>query len=196
LLPSCLAVLWGGGEAEVSRGGGEERIGLPKGRVAITGPRIEFRFLDQLGFEGIAFDVSAGLKQIGILHDRKTLVAALPEMAGSAVGAPVVPSVCQLKPLQGGNEGLRVLRVKEQMDVVGHEAIVVTAQGRGFREKFVEEASVDFIVRRLVEYRLPIIAACKDMIGSLWGECACGPRHLGAHEVSLNEASPYSLSGF
>ena len=54
------------------------------------------------------------------------------------------------------------------MDVVGHKAIVVAAQGGRFVEEFEQETSVGFVVGRLMEDGLPVIATGEDVVGGLW----------------------------
>ena len=178
LLPSDLTVLGSRTETQVSRRRGKEGIGLAESGVAIARPKIEFWFLGELGFKRVSFDVSASLEEVGVFEDRQTFIAALPEMSGGAVDAAVVPGIGQLKPLQCGDKSLRIFSVKEQMDVVRHEAVMVTAQGRSFRKEFVKETPVGFIIGRLMEYGLPIVAAGQDMINGLRSERACGSRHF------------------
>ncbi len=177
LLPSCLAVLGVGSEIQISRGMGEERIGLSKGGVAITGPGIEFWFLGQFGFQGISFDVSAGLQEIGVVYDGQAFVAALPEVSGGSVNTSVVPGIGQLKPLKRGDQGLSVFGVEQQMDVVGHQAVVVTAQGRGFGEEFMKQPSIGFVIRRFMKNGLAVISPGQDVVGGLRCQCSSGAWH-------------------
>ena len=106
--------------------------------VTVAGPGIEIRFLSQFSFERISLDVSTGLQEIGILHDWQTLVTALPEMTRSSIDLAMVPGIGELESLQRGDQRLGVFGIEEEMDMVGHQAIVVTAQGRGFREELVK----------------------------------------------------------
>ena len=105
LLPSDLTVLGSRTETQVSRRRGKEGIGLAESGVAMAGPKIEFWFLGELGFKRVSFDVSAGLKEVGLFEEWQTFIAALPEMAGGAIGAPVVPGIGQLKSLERRDQG-------------------------------------------------------------------------------------------
>ena len=64
------------------------------------------------------------------------------------------------------------------MNVVGHEAIMVTAQGRGFCKKLEKDPAVGFIIGRFMEYHLAVVSPRKDVVGGLRGESSSGSRHL------------------
>jgi hypothetical protein len=59
--------------------------------------------------------------------------------------------------------------VEEKMDVVGHEAIVITAEGGGFGEELMKESAVRLIVWRSMEDGLAVISSCQDVVGGLRG---------------------------
>lgn len=129
-----------------------------------------FELLNKFGFEGIAFDVAAGFQKIGVVHNGQTLVSSLPEVAGRFVQPAVVPRVGQLQPLKGRNQGFRFLRIDKQMNVVGHQTVMMAAETRGLAEKPLEKAQVRFVIGRGVKDCLPIIAPRQDVVGGLGSE--------------------------
>ena len=62
--------------------------------------------------------------------------------------------------------------------MIRHEAVVVTAEGRGFHQQLMQEPAVGFVIGRFVEYRLAVVPPRKDVIGGLRSERSGGSRHL------------------
>ncbi len=80
--------------------------------VAVAGPKVRFRFFRKLCFEGVSFDVPAGLEEVRVVEDRETFVTALPEVTRNSVDPAVVPGVRELKALKGGYHRLSLLGVE------------------------------------------------------------------------------------
>ena len=121
-----LACLRGGPEGVVNRGRSKwnlPRFSIGVGRV--TAPRIRFQGGHHAGLKRVAFDVATGFEEIALGFNRKTVITALPEMAADPIRAAHVEPVASLEVMQGSAEFLRVAGTEEQVNMIGHEAVVM-----------------------------------------------------------------------
>jgi hypothetical protein len=90
-----------------------------------AGPGPEFGFGDEVGAEGVAFDVSGDGEEVGVILNGEGFEAALVERAvadGVVAGAPAL-GVGEGEPLHEGGELAVAMRAQEQVPVAGHDAV-------------------------------------------------------------------------
>jgi len=124
-----------------------KRIFLAEGIVSVTGPGIILSPLDDFSPKGVALDVATGLQEVAFGFDGEAVVTALPEMPEEAVLSAHMEPIAPLDLVHEADQFFRCGGAQEQMDMVGHEAIMMEVgivSGRCFRAELKIERVVLF----------------------------------------------------
>lgn len=174
-LLSCLGCFSHG---EVAGGRGQDNfpslsIGIPE----VTAPGILGQVLDHAGLEGVAFNVPSSFQKVTFGLDREAVVTALPEMAGETVLSAHMEPVTPLNLMHETDQFFRSGSAKEQVDMVGHEAVVVEVNIVR-RDGCRAESEVESEVVLFAEDALSIVSARGDMVEAGFAPCSWLSSHV------------------
>ena len=131
---------------------------------------------DQFGTEGIALHVPQDGRQVIVVLDGEGFESTLPHMSGRAVMTMISSGVGGQEPLHPASQVAIRMRPEHDVEVIGHQAVAEEVDryppsgiGHGLDE--------GVIIRRLVEHRLPAIAAIQGVINHPANKGASGARH-------------------
>lgn len=153
----------------------DERIVNPGEMGSSAGPLPILRAGDQAGADRVEADISDGADEVDVVeYDGGK--AALEEVSGPASAS--VDEVC-VSPVGFTDSTAKVvsaLRLQDQMDVVGHQAVCPDLDAR-LQSLFGEQIEVDFVVAIVKEDGLAPVAALRDMVRKPRYDDASESRH-------------------
>jgi len=128
-----------------------------------TGPMPVFRTADELRAKRISLDIAEYGQIMFVLLDRKGLEPPLPDMAAAAVMTVITTHMGRQQPLHPTAEIAVVVRPKDQMEMVGHQAITEQPhrQSLGCLDEQLNESGV---VRVFMKDFRAGVAAIEDVV--------------------------------
>lgn len=118
--------------------------------------------MDDSRLDGIKFDVGGASQKVDIFFDQEAFEAVLPEVPHVRIFLLVIKGVGQVEFLHGGRQRRARKGSEHQMDVIGHEAIVVEPEGMNPLEAG-QDGQVGLEIAPFVENGLAVIAPCEDV---------------------------------
>ena len=119
--------------------------------------------LDQTGTHGVPLTVAEDGQKMIIFLDGKGAKTALVDMAAAVVVLVVAADVGREQPAHKGAQVPILLRPKDQMEVIGHEAKSQQGHGDVFAG-FAEQAEKGSVISVFVENGTAAIASVEDMV--------------------------------
>jgi len=141
-------------------------VGGPVDRVAL-GVGVGPGGRDHAGLDGVALDVTRAGQEVGVGVDHRGLEPALEQGADQAVAAAVLKPGGDEQAGHDRGEAVGAVEVNQEVEVVGHEAVVVDAEGGGgvAGEQFQEVGEVVGVV----EGGFAGVAAVEDVEAGVGG---------------------------
>jgi len=107
--------------------------------------------------------IYAPQKQVGVLGDQEALETILPKVARMAIAALIGEGVREIQSMHGVAQPHCRRRFRDEMDVVGHEAVMV--EMNLMREEIpMKQLAVPLLVFRVEKDRHPVVPPRQEMV--------------------------------